>query len=567
MIKDLLKRIFAVLSVTLLVIACSEADNELTELTISLDEVTAAAEGTTETLFVESPSKWVAVISEPWLSVSPANGIGTTECTILVDSTLENGSRSAIIEFQSESSGSKIIEVSQLGFGKNITFENEEVEIKSSDKKDKRYFETKVLANVPFNVNITYEGGYGDWLKCEKFNIELDRGARPRPVNLRFEWEMNVEFEKRVAHVNLTPANDEDILDAPAKFTVIQEAAKRIEDTREGDSLALITIFERLDCMGNSWDFSETMRNWENVQLWEEGDTALPAPEAVGRVRAVTFFFFKIEETIPQEIKYLKYLESLDISTNTNTMLLDIELGDDICELNYLKELTLFSYGLISLPDNFVKLGKSLEYLDISANNFKEVPSLLTPNNFPRLKVLKMVASRRKNILELNKAGSESKGIGLHFHTKDNNSLRRLLLWDNLEELHLSNCYIEGPLPDFKPGEDNVRAYNEDDVEKFGGDTIQYLADNEISRILPNMKSLRLNLNFFTGNLPDWLLFHPNLLLWDPRTLIFNQQEKGYDTDGNIVRFDNEPTDFEYYYRAFPKMREKYEFKDEITEE
>ncbi|MBR2300457.1 MAG: hypothetical protein IKA41_00665, partial [Bacteroidaceae bacterium] len=147
------------------------------------------------------------------------------------------------------------------------------------------------------------------------------------------------------------------------------------------------------------------------------------------------------------------------------------------------------------------------------------------------------------------------------------NSLRRLLLWDNLEELHLSNCYIEGPLPDFKPGEDNVRAYNEDDVEKFGGDTIQYLADNEIPRILPNMKSLRLNLNFFTGNLPDWLLFHPNLLLWDPRTLIFNQQEKGYDTDGNIVRFDNEPTDFEYYYRAFPKMREKYEFKDEITEE
>lgn len=77
------------------------------------------------------------------------------------------------------------------------------------------------------------------------------------------------------------------------------------------------------------------------------------------------------------------------------------------------------------------------------------------------------------------------------------------------------------------------------------------------------MKELRLNLNFFTGKLPDWLLYHPRLLQWTPELLVFNQQEQGKDSDGNIVGFENTPTDFEYYYSVFPKMRAKYEMKEE----
>jgi hypothetical protein len=40
----------------------------------------------------------------------------------------------------------------------------------------------------------------------------------------------------------------------------------------------------------------------------------------------------------------------------------------------------------VSLPDDFVKLGKSLVALDLSANNFAEIPAMLTPENFPKLK-------------------------------------------------------------------------------------------------------------------------------------------------------------------------------------
>ena len=254
--------------------------------------------------------------------------------------------------------------------------------------------------------------------------------------------------------------------------------------------------------------------------------------------------------------------------SNVNTMLLSIDLGPEICELKYLKELEIFSYGLTSLPAEFVNL-KSLEVLDISANNFTEIPAVLTKENFPNLKVLRMVGSRRWTTSDLRKKDNYDNGLGLHFRSDvtDDNQLRRLLLWDNLEELRLSNCYIEGQLPDFTVGSEGVEAYSQADVDAFGGDTIQWLADNDVPKILPKMELLSLNLNFFTGDLPKWLLYHPMLLEWYPDLLIFNQQEGGFDSEGNKVRFDNAPTNFEYYYEAFPKMRMKYDIKDNLEEE
>ncbi|MGN0190713.1 MAG: hypothetical protein ACI39U_03575, partial [Candidatus Cryptobacteroides sp.] len=84
---------------------------------------------------------------------------------------------------------------------------------------------------------------------------------------------------------------------------------------------------------------------------------------------------------------------------------------------------------------------------------------------------------------------------------------------------------------------------------------------------LPNAKSLRINLNFLSGELPDWLLYHPHLLDWFPETFIFVQQEKGIDTRGEMVGFNNVPADFEYYYGAFPKYREKYYISEQETED
>lgn len=568
--NKIMKRIFPMLLCVVLMapfVSCSDDDGDEAFASLAVDKevVTFAAEGGSERLFVQSAGSWVAVASEPWLMVSPANGVGAAECVVTVDSSLVSGVRRATVRFAAGGE-SATLEVNQTGFGKVVASKDSAIVVEASAKMDERFCKAEITANVSFGVQIEYPDGGDEWLSVREFDFEPDRGARPRTLTLYFDWKMNVEPRERVALVNFIPLNEDDELDAPATLIINQKAALRIEDNRAGDSLALLTIFERLNCMSDPWDTGENMRNWRDVVLWEASDEALPAPEAVGRVRSVEFFIFNTEESIPQEIKYLKYVESLSVSSNVNTMLKSIKLGPEVCGLKHLKHLTLFSYGLTELPEEFVQLGAKLETLDLSANNFTAVPAVLTQENFPKLTYLNLVANRRWGARDLREASTYENGIGLHFNTASDNTLHRLLMWDKLEYLLLSNNFIEGSLPDFTPGEDGVRAYTQADVDAFGGDTIQYLADNNIPRILPNAKQLSLNLNFFTGSLPQWLLYHPRLLDWFPELLIFNQQEQGKNSLGEVVRFDNAPTNFEYYYEALPGTREKYEIKDEISD-
>jgi hypothetical protein len=137
--------------------------------------------------------------------------------------------------------------------------------------------------------------------------------------------------------------------------------------------------------------------------------------------------------------------------------------------------------------------------------------------------------------------------------------LRRFLLWDTLEELRLSNNYIEGSIPDFKVGDEGVEVWTEEDVA--GNDTLKNLVG--MPKIMPKMKRLTLNLCFFTGKLPDWILYHPHLLDWFPESLIYMQKENGLDSNGKLVKFDNEPTNYEYYYEFFPGYEKKYEIIEE----
>lgn len=566
MIKNLLRTAFAIALSVVAMTACSDDDDATVAFGVDKTSIALEAAGGTETLLVEASQPWVAEVSEPWLMVSPANGCGTAECTVVVDSTLLSGIRTATLRISPQVGAPVEVEVMQSGFGNVIVVEKSEAVIESSAQREKRYYEATVTANIPFAVHIGYADGESDWLTPGDIELNLDRGARPRTVKVRFDWKMNTAPQERVAQISFVPANEEDEVEEPALLTLTQKPAVRIEDNRQGDSIALLTIYERINCMSDAWDTSENMRNWRDVTLWEASDKDLPAPEAVGRVRSVYYSMFNTDEPIPQEVKYLRFLETFEISSNVNTMFKTIELGDEICSLKHLKSLTVFSYGIVTLPEEFKNLGATLEYLNLSANNLSDIPSVLTKENFPKLKTLIIVANRRWSTVDIRRESEFEDGLGLHINTERNNSLRRLLLWDTLEEIGLSNNYIEGSVPDFTPGEEGVEAYTQADVDAFGGDTIQYLADNKIPKILPNIKSLRINLNFFTGKLPDWLLYHPRLLDWFPEVLVFHQQEHGLNSKGEITRFENEPTSFEYYYDALPGMREKYEFKETITE-
>ena len=564
---DRLYKIALGLIVCVSFVACNDEEKGAS-FSLDKSEITFGAEGGADVVLVESNDSWTVSVSEPWLSVTPASGTGNAACHVVVDSSLVSEVRSASVRFTPAAMPAVAVTVKQMGYGKMIAPEKSEIWVESSAKMEERYFETNVTTNVKFNVEIDHLGA-DEWLTAESVSVELDKGARPRTAKLRFDWKMNTVPEQRVAEIKLIPEGEGAELVEPAVISVYQKPALKIEDNRAGDSIALVVIYERMNCWSDAWDTSENLQYWEGVDLWEASDKDLPAPEAVGRVRAVQYSFLNTKETVPSEIRHLKYLESLAISSNVNTMLLNIDLGSEICELEHLKYLTLFSYGLVSLPDDFVKLGKSLVALDLSANNFASIPAMLTQENFPKLRSLSFVASRRWQTTDLRKKSEyESKdGLGLHVNVTTDNAFRRLLLWENLEELAFSNCYLEGELPDFKVGEEGVVAYTQKDVDAWGGDTIQYLADNALPKILPNCTMLRLNLNFLNGNLPEWLLYHPHFMDWAPDLLIFNQQEKGVNSAGEAVRFDNEPKTFDYYYDVFPGTREKYELKDEITEE
>ena len=573
-----MKRISILFAIAVALFAsCREEGTEIVGFEIDKASVSMAPEGGTEYLQITSATEWVAVSDKPWISISPANGVGSTKCSIIVDSTLESDIRTATLRFSAKDETPVSIPVTQFGFAKRIVIKEPEVSIASATNSiSDRYFEATVTSNIPFGVQVEYdEEPIIEWIEHEKIDFELDRGSRPRTTTVRFNWKINTDFNERVARVSFVPLNSTDVLADSAVLTITQDAAPIITDDRAGDSLALITIINRLQLL-SPWDVSENMQYWNNITLWEATDEEIVNEEvpveAVGRVRSANIMMCYTKESLPQELRYLRYIETLNIYSNVNTMLLSIDLGSEICDLEYLKHLQIGAFGLVSLPDDFVKLGDKLETLDLNSNNFAEVPAVLTPENFPKLKSLDLLACRRWTTSDLRKKDSYENGIGLCFKSTANedSDLRRLLLWENLEELRLSNCYIEGELPTFITVTETGDTIVDADVPVWaakdvaGNDTLMNLVGKP--KILPNMKRLTLNLNFFTGKLPDWLLYHPHLLDWFPESLIYMQQVNAYDSEGKPSKFDNEPTDYEYYFEFFPGYREKYEIKEEIED-
>ena len=503
---------------------------------------------------IRSQKEWVALVEEPWVMVSPANGRGETRCSIKIDSALMDTERNANIVINSLFEEPQMIAITQKGFEKAITPEKSSIEIAASAIRADRWVEFDVTTNVEFKIK-----GNANWIEVdEDYELNLDRGMRPRKTRVRLDWKMNSESKERTETLRFV-SDDADMLEL-ATVDVRQAAGPLIEDNRAGDSLAVVTIFEKLECWGeNGISATENMSRWDCVRLWEATDKSLPEPEAVGRVRDLDLNYFNTEDGVPVEVKHLKYLETLSLFGNVNTMLKSIDLCEEVATLNYLKDLRIAAFGLVSLPANFVLLGDTLESLDLNSNNFNEIPEVITKANFPHLKRLNLSSNRRASITDLRKRESANeKGIGIYTNMDKSDVVRNLFLWEELEELALSYNYIEGRLPDFK----QMPTYSEADVKEYG-DTVNWAVGN-VPRILPNMRSLKINLNFMSGDLPDWLIYHPRFLEWGPEVLIFPQQEKSVDSDGKSVGFNQVPTSFEFYFEKYPLYRGRYEFNEEM---
>lgn len=520
-------------------------------------KIEAKAVGGEHKITIRSDKEWTAQTDAPWLMISPANGRGEVTCKIMVDSTLINDMRETNIRFMSSGQILQKVDVTQEGFEHSITPKSDTISILASATRAERYVELDIETNVEFDVMSD-----ASWITVDDYSLTLDRGARPRKTRLHINWKMNSDPEVREASLTLTPTNGE-TLDKPATIMIRQAAGPLIEDNRKGDSLAVVTIYNKMECWSEGViSTTAPMTEWECVRLWKSTDESLPSKEAIGRVRDLDLSYFNTEDDIPSELKHLKYLETLSLYGNVNTMLKNINLCPEVATLNYLKDLRVAAMGLVSLPSNFTDLGDTLETLDINSNNFTAIPECLNAENFPKLTSLDLTSNRRTSITDLRGIGDN---MGVYVNMRNDDAVHRLLTWENLEELSLSYNYIEGSLPSFKDGEYGVRAYTKEDIIERG-DTLNWAVENKLPRVLPNVRSLRLNLNFMTGELPDWLLYHPNLMQWAAEVLVYPQQEKSYDSEGMMVGFTNVPTSQEYYFEAYPLYRSRYEFKDEIDE-
>ena len=544
------------IKITYILIAASSILASCTKDTIvefgtNRKEIAVGAVGGQEVVRVASSDEWIASTDRPWITVSPANGRGSTPCTFIIDSTLLNESRSGVVRIQNVATKKYTdISVTQEGFPYAIEVEEPAVEIANYDSYGERWFDVKVRSNVDFKVDIPVNS---NWLKCEKFTLNLNRGARPREVTLRFNWDINTSPRERLAEVTFRPQSTNINLVRQDNLNVKQEAAEPIvENTRQGDSVALICIARSLNMM-TSWDTSTSMDMWDNVTLWQEGMRGY-TEDKEGRVRSAEFMLFFTKESLPFEVRYLTAAEELYFFGNANTFLLNLSTGDDIAALTQLKRLTIGAYGLTELPQSFTVL-KNLEYLNLGSNNFMSIPDILTPENFPNLRTLIMNANQRHTIYDL--SNTVKSDIGGFIDEQE--FPKRLLKWNKLDTLMLSVNYLHGSLPDFAD-DDEVPIWSREEVEAV--DSLPEILIGK-KKVMPTTKMLAFNYNRLTGTLPDWLLYHPALDIWKPYSFIFNQE--GRTKDGTPAGFDNEPVNMDYYYKLYT-TKNKPTGEDEVTD-
>jgi hypothetical protein len=516
--------------------------------------------GGVEKIRISSSGEWVASVGmqsngdpNPWITISPANGRGSVTCDFIIDSALTVNPRSAVVTIQNVATNEvQRIKVNQRGYDYRVEVDKQEANIKRYADYGKRYFDVVVRSNFDFKVEIP--DSEKNWLSCESYKLELNRGVRPREVKVRFNWKINNQARVRLADVKFVPVETIEVAKSDM-LSVRQEAAEPIiPDTRAGDSLSLLNIANTMQCW-TIWDSSTPMDTWNGVTLWEprmEGCT----PEKVGRVKRVEIFLCNSFEGLPYEVQYLTAADEIYIFSNENSMLKDINIGEHICKLTNLKRLTVGAFGITELPDEFANL-KNLEFLDLGSNNFQRVPSILTKENFPKLRALVLNAQQRHAVSDLSNTTHDMERIGGLIG--EEKFPEHLLTW-GLDTLVLSVNYLHGELPTFED-DPNIPRWSEEEV--IAADTLPRALIGT-PKIMPTTKTFRINGNRLTGKVPQWLLLHPALDWWFPFSLVFPQE--GYAPDGTKSGFEDAPASLvDYFKNWYPNKKLANSIEEDTT--
>ncbi len=536
-----MRRMIAFLLIAAIAASCVDPKPDIA-FGVDTDSIAVGPAGGKREINVNSSGNWVAMTESPWISVSPANGRGSVGCTVSIDSTLVTGQRTGTVRIHNlDTDENKDFSIVQDGFEYQIVLEEPQINVDEYADYDSRYFEVNVKSNVDFDVMLP--DGAEKWLSYSRTDLVLDRGARPREAKVRFDWRVNSRDTERIADIVFRPKEDVQ-MGRHDGLKVVQKAAMPIPaDTPAGDSLALLAINRSLNGF-IEWETSDRMEHWNNVYVWKDGPNK-------GRVRSVQFFMFKTQEELPYEVQFLTAAEEISFYSNANHFLLDLDTGEAITKLVNLKRLTIGAYGLTSLHPDFKNL-KNLEYLDLSSNNFQTIPDILTPENFPNLHAIVMNACQRYTIYDLSNDDRENIA-GL---VDEPRFPERILKWNALDTIRLSVNYLQGELPSMSGHE----KWTAEEVNAC--DTLPEILIG-LPKVLPETEFFAINYNRLTGELPDWLLYHPKLDIWYPYSLIFNQE--GKNEEGVNAGFSNEPVNLDYYYEHY--TNKKYNPNNRVEEQ
>lgn len=500
-------------------------DNDAIEFKLSNNDLQFPCEGGKQTVDVSAGEDWTVTCDAEWCMVSPTNGDATTVCEVRVDTSYLYSMREAHLNFHCGNK-TRMVTVNQFGYEKVIKLDRDSIIVNDFSDEDGGMNElVKVTSNVKYDVSIEYKDkARAGWLTARMLETSKVESV-PRSGKLRVAYQLYLESDKnREADIifRQTDAKDGET-PIEVRLPFVQRKAQEIIPSREGDSLALVTL-SRIMRLSTSWDLSQPMIYWNNVKLEDRTyyNEKLKKTVTEPRVIYARFTMLDTNDGIPYHIRYLDQLVELGFMANANAHLKNIDLGEHVTYLPNLKYLSLLGYGISRLPERMKKMEK-LEQLELSGNNLTEIPiDIIAALDKKSLRYINLANNRKRDVfgnLYANRTIRDTLGI----HGELPEALFKL---QNIRYIGLSYNYLEGAIPDM--------GY---DASKYAT-LAEKVANNPV---MPQLEQLSINLNFFTGAMPDWLLYHPNLRCWDPYTLVFNQYERSRDSKGQNTGFTNEP--------------------------
>lgn len=507
--------------------SCKDDEEGITGFRLDKESIELPDNGGEVALQISTNERWTASSDADWYMITPANGEGSAVCVVKADSSYMYTQREGLITFRTVS-GEYTVKIQQGGYERAIKFESlqdDTLHVPHYKPLDEAYVDIEATANVSYKVVIPETAR--EWLYFkdenspkyeEEFNAETTI-PRKQKVRLYFKTHIEWDSERRADLQYIETGRTDGIV---SEVGVIQEKAPRIIPSRTGDSLALLTVARMLN-VGVPWNTSRPITHWNNVKTrpvtYTYNDGTIEEERTEERVVGFTLSMIETKESLPDQLKYLDQLETLAITSNSNSYIKEIELSDVVTTLKKLKSLSLFGYGISKLPASIGDM-ENLEELNLSANTFQSLDDVIKPlkNLGPKLKYLNLASCRIVDGDATKNLADTPNGIdpvsGRHIGLTGTLPKEIFTYFPNMEYLNLSYNYLHGQVPDLAK------------------------TDFEGGEILPKLKYLSINLNRFTGKLPQWMVNHEYRGCWGAAILILNQE--GRDYEGDLAGFDNE---------------------------